>query len=318
MVRSSGRNISSSRVYSIVLSCCSVARIKSAPTIPPVLSDFVFLPDSISLCIFISKTIATTTIIIMPEDVKKASLSSLKLPLAAPAGADVRKSSWAEECHREVQNAVELQTLKKMNGVRVSTWRLCAEKRRKYLGSMLGVGELQFPSMPEELCGRISELLPLIDIEYAAKKWAETFAADLNRADCGVYGNLEYIYAAGNLKYIYGDMGFLYDFGACMACAKKGKWWRSEEFAAAMGRHGFETKLVWKDERAEDEYMRRKRFGVDSDNFTVLKLRYFKKSTRIGEGEEPAKGYGFRYGIVSDSDSSEPASEDESSSEEEA
>ena len=90
----------------------------------------------------------------------EGTLKGVVLPLDKKPG-----KTWTEQCMQKAKLAAEIRTLRVMNGMRVTVWQICVEKRRQYLSSMLGLGSPMVP-LPAD-CGRkILEFLPAINDEY--------------------------------------------------------------------------------------------------------------------------------------------------------
>ena len=223
-----------------------------------------------------------------------SSLASINLPL----GDNHTPNEWADACHDAVQHTVELQTIKKMNSIRVSTWRLMAEKaRNRYLAD-----GLRCPSLPVELCGRIADFLGVLDEPFAVRKFAAAINAELVEKSCGWrfmrghasrsagrstimhYRNFEEIFDTANLKDTFGCD--LETFRRCFGGESPGdgKWWRSAVFHAQLERFGLEAKPFFKKEGEEDKELHRREAQGTKEDVIVMKLRYFPKE---GEDDSP-------------------------------
>ena len=107
-------------------------------------------------------------IVALPTNADKGTFKKVVFPLHS----DTTGHPWASTCLQKAQDAAELRALRVLNGMRVTVWQICVEKRRQYLSSMLGLGSPMTP-MPPDCCRKILEFLPVICADYAGHKWAE-------------------------------------------------------------------------------------------------------------------------------------------------
>ena len=54
------------------------------------------------------------------------------------SGAFSSSGEWFDGCMQELQQKQQSKVLRLLNGYRVTTWRLCVEKRRKQIADMIG------------------------------------------------------------------------------------------------------------------------------------------------------------------------------------
>lgn len=54
------------------------------------------------------------------------------------SGAFSSSGEWLDGCMQELQQKQQPKVLRLLNGYRVTTWRLCVEKRRKQIADMIG------------------------------------------------------------------------------------------------------------------------------------------------------------------------------------
>ena len=107
-------------------------------------------------------------IVALPTNADKGTFKKVAFPLhPGPAG-----YPWASACLEKARDAAELRALRVLNGMRVTVWQICVEKRRQYLSSMLGLGSPLTP-LPPDCRGKILEFLPVFCVEYAGQGWTE-------------------------------------------------------------------------------------------------------------------------------------------------
>lgn len=88
-----------------------------------------------------------------PSAKMKHTLQNVKLPIRG-----LNNRRWEAECEAQVSRMTEYLTRRAMNGMRISTWQILIEKRRRTLFLMLGVGREPTP-LPGDCRGRILEFL---------------------------------------------------------------------------------------------------------------------------------------------------------------
>ena len=78
---------------------------------------------------------------------------------------------WEKRCLQVARMAADVKMFKKMNGMRVIMWRVCIEKRRKYLADMIFGGPVS--SLPDDCSNKIAEFLPVCTAAYVAECWVD-------------------------------------------------------------------------------------------------------------------------------------------------
>lgn len=180
-----------------------------------------------------------------PADKSANELEHVELPLSGASNYE-----WTSKCAEEVRKKGEAKMYRMMNGIRVTTWRICVEKRRCYLGSLLGV-QGSIAGFPDDLRKKVLEFLPNTDEDAAASGDRGATLADVKKA---AERRTEFVaqkwaakITAGMVKWAGEDGGagrhlgksFISDEQELRVCKWGKEWWNLPELHAKLREAGF-------------------------------------------------------------------------------